>query len=225
MHSVSSAQALADEVVREVRGLWSLRRPVVVGIPGGRSIQPVLPTLLHALEREVGRSQAPGGELVRFVLVDERRTASRDELNETALRRHFLDSPFPLCVPEHKEAAAFTAALGAAPGARTPAIDVGVYGVGADGHIASLFPGHEALESTQLGYIDIVASPKPPPERVTVSPALVRGARLNVLLFVGPQKRPAWERFLDEQATVRQCPARLASPVGDDQRLVVFADL
>ena len=42
--------------------------------------------------------------------------------------------------------------------------------MGPDGHTASLFPGHEALESNEIGFIKIDNAPKPPPERISLSP-------------------------------------------------------
>jgi len=48
------------------------------------------------------------------------------------------------------------------------AIDVALVGLGPDGHVASLFPGHAALvRSEPVLYIS--DSPKPPPERITMS--------------------------------------------------------
>lgn len=49
-------------------------------------------------------------------------------------------------------------------------IDITFFGMGPDGHTASLFPGHEALESNEIGFIKIDNAPKFPPERISLSP-------------------------------------------------------
>ena len=55
--------------------------------------------------------------------------------------------------------------------------EVLMLGVGPDGHIASLFPGHPALDVDAIA-VGVTDSPKPPPERVTSRcPCLNRPAR------------------------------------------------
>lgn len=73
-------------------------------------------------------------------------------------------------------------------------LDVVLLGMGEDGHVASLFPAHHALERT--GPVTWLAdSPKPPATRITLSRALLAAARHRVLVAWGPQKRPALERL------------------------------
>src|SRR5262245_51167526 len=48
---------------------------------------------------------------------------------------------------------------------RTPRFDFVLLGVGPDGHVASLFPGHAALSEEHRLALPIVDSPKPPPRR------------------------------------------------------------
>ena len=68
--------------------------------------------------------------------------------------------------------------------------------MGPDGHLASLFPGHPALDETRLMVAGVHDSPKPPPVRVTLTyPAL---ARADELWFVaaGQAKAAAVARAL-----------------------------
>lgn len=51
--------------------------------------------------------------------------------------------------------------------------DVVLLGLGPDGHVASLFPGFDQLEETARRCVEVFDSPKPPPERITLTfPAL-----------------------------------------------------
>ena len=68
--------------------------------------------------------------------------------------------------------------------AGAPAWDVALFGMGPDGHVASLFPDHQSFIDGRSG-ADARAvhdSPKPPPTRVTLSlPAINRAKRVWVV--------------------------------------------
>jgi 6-phosphogluconolactonase len=100
-----------------------------------------------------------------------------------------------------------------------PVLDVIVLGIGPDGHVASLFPGAATLEAGEeavcLGVRD---SPKPPPERITLSLAVLRAARECVLLATGASKADAVAAMLAEPS--RHVPASLLRR----ERLTVIAD-
>jgi 6-phosphogluconolactonase len=94
------------------------------------------------------------------------------------------------------------------PASGPPVLDVVVLGIGPDGHVASLFPGAPTLdvddEQLCLGVTD---SPKPPPERITVSMGVLRAARGCLLLATGASKADAVNAMLGEPS--RHVPASL----------------
>lgn len=66
-------------------------------------------------------------------------------------------------------------------------IDVLLLGVGDDGHIASLFPGSAALHEVSRRIVP-VTGPKPPYERMTITPPVIAQARSIFVLAPGHAK-------------------------------------
>jgi 6-phosphogluconolactonase len=88
--------------------------------------------------------------------------------------------------------------------------DLVLLGLGEDGHTASLFPGGAWGSAAALPpVIPVHDAPKPPPQRVSLSPERLSRAR-NVLYMVGGEnKREAvenWRAGADLPAS-RVCPA------------------
>lgn len=70
-------------------------------------------------------------------------------------------------------------------------MDLVLLGLGGDGHVASLFPGSETLRETERLVVAVTDSPKPPPTRLTMTPAAFERARAVWFLVVGEAKREA----------------------------------
>jgi len=64
-----------------------------------------------------------------------------------------------------------------------PHVDVVLLGVGPDGHVCSLFPGHAALEERHRLVVPVFDSPKPPPRRMTLTLPALAGALIVVAAF------------------------------------------
>ena len=70
-----------------------------------------------------------------------------------------------------------------------PALDLIILGVGEDGHVCSLFPGHKALLVEDARVLAVEDSPKPPPRRLTLSLPYVCGSRRVWVVALGEAKR------------------------------------
>ncbi len=100
-----------------------------------------------------------------------------------------------------------------------PALDIALLGIGEDGHTASLFPGHPEVEDRSGALcLPVRDAPKPPPERVTLSLPVLRGARACMLLVAGAGKAGALAKVL--AGPDPRTPASLLA----SERLHVVAD-
>ena len=100
-----------------------------------------------------------------------------------------------------------------------PVLDLIVLGVGPDGHVASLFPGAATLDAGERAVcLGVSDSPKPPPERITLSLAVLRAAARCLLLATGASKADAVNAMLAEPS--RHVPASLLRR----ERLTVIVD-
>lgn len=91
--------------------------------------------------------------------------------------------------PDPVEAAAEYATALRAHLAAHGAFDLHLLGMGPDGHINSLFPGHaETLGEQRELAVAVTDSPKPPPVRVTLTYPAIRRARQVVLVVAGADK-------------------------------------
>lgn len=87
-------------------------------------------------------------------------------------------------------------------------LDVLVLGTGEDGHTASLFPHHAALREERRRVL-AVEGPAPH-RRLTITPPVIRAARVTLMLVSGERKAAAVARALDGGEDPDPCPARLA---------------
>lgn len=88
------------------------------------------------------------------------------------------------------------------------AIDILLLSMGEDGHIASLFPGSSALCETHRRVLPVKA-PKPPFERLTVTPCVITQAQKVFVMAFGENKTAVYQRAKLAPSDVSELPARL----------------
>ncbi|MET1038580.1 MAG: 6-phosphogluconolactonase [Aeromicrobium sp.] len=84
--------------------------------------------------------------------------------------------------------------------------DLVLLGVGPDGHIASLFPGFAQVHETTRRAVEVFGSPKPPPERISLTLPSINHAHSVWFLVSGEGKAEAVSRAL-AGADISEIPA------------------
>jgi 6-phosphogluconolactonase len=210
------AAAVADRFLYRVAAAQGRGEHPHVALTGG--------TIAHDVHREIAqRSESGEHEVdwgrVSFWWGDERFVAPDSaDRNARDARAVFLDPVGATSVhevPSTAEAADVEAAA-TAYGDLLRASDAGEFdlvmlGMGPDGHVASLFPGFPQLDADGIA-VPVTGSPKPPPERVSLTfPALNR-TRAVWFLVTGEGKADAVKRALADTGDVHETPARGISP-------------
>ncbi len=88
-------------------------------------------------------------------------------------------------------------------------IDIALFWVWPDWHIASLFPQHTLLSNEENNYIEIFDSPKPPNHRITISKNMINNIDYSFVFFMWETKRNALNAFLNENISYKYFPVKL----------------
>jgi 6-phosphogluconolactonase len=178
------ARTFAARLVSTSRRVQAAGRALSLVLPGGSVAEIFLPVLALA---------AIDWTMVEVFWSDERAVPPDDEdsnyrlADELLLRRVAIDRA-RIHRMEAEAADLFAAArrydseLRRAIGT-PPRFDVVLLGVGPDGHVCSLFPGHRALEEKARHAVAVTDSPKPPPARLTLTLAALAGAEIYIAAF------------------------------------------
>jgi 6-phosphogluconolactonase len=175
------AEQVAAELAKYARTAAGAR--ISLAVPGGSVADVVFP-FFAALAIDWSR--------VDITWVDERVVPpDHHDSNVYAAKRLWLNRLDPsarLIVPPYspdadRMAGEWQTLLVEALGA-PPRLDIVILGAGPDGHVASIFPNHPSLDRDDLWAAGVHDAPKPPPERVTLTPAtLARANELWVVAF------------------------------------------
>ncbi|CAN6199735.1 unnamed protein product [Urochloa humidicola] len=107
-----------------------------------------------------------------------------------------------------------------------PKFDLILLDMGSDGHVASLFPNHPALELKDDWVTYITDSPRPPPERITFTLPVINSASNIAIVATGDDKAKAVHLAVSDGTegpdATTSLPARMVHPT--DGKLVWFLD-
>lgn len=210
---LESPDALAAEVAERLVVVLSSRQdlgevPSVV-LTGG-----TIAARIHAAVLTVRGVELVDWSLVDVWFGDERfLPTGHADRNETQAREALLDSvaldparvhampadPDPSGSGSGPEVAARAQVAAAGHSAEVQAaaakrFDLVMLGLGPDGHVASLFPGHESLHGNGVGVLAEPDSPKPPPVRLSMTLPALCTAREVWFVVSGEDKADAVQR-------------------------------
>jgi 6-phosphogluconolactonase len=100
------------------------------------------------------------------------------------------------------------------------ALDLAILGVGEDGHVCSLFPGHPALAQDELRAVAIEDAPKPPARRLSLTLRFVLQTKQIWLVAVGARKLPVLQAAINK--TSSSTPVDMLMRHGKD--VTIFTD-
>lgn len=215
------AEAVAAEAAERFTALLAAHPGArfSIALSGGST-----PQRFHRLLTQAPWKERIDWSRVHVFLADERQVPhDHPDSNFRMARETLLDHvPIP---PTHvhpmptagatpdEDAQTYATELAAYFGSEEPVFDLILLGMGPDGHTASLFPGHTWPAGVTV--IGIENSPKPPPQRISLSLEFINRARNVLFLVTGADKAEAVQRVFTEGHGVGALPAARVQPAGE----------
>jgi 6-phosphogluconolactonase len=150
----------------------------------------------------------------------------------------------PTDLPAEEAARAYEETLRQTLDRAEPRLDLALLGMGPDGHTASIFPGSRLLAGLDDDFLiddpstgplraerpistlstwdkerlvaAVTDAPKPPPQRITMTPYLLNLARYVIVLVAGEDKVAAVSAALESDARVSEIPIRAIAPASGE---------
>lgn len=190
-------QAPAAAFVRRVERAFAARgrERFSLVLPGGSVATTVFPLLREAALDWARVDLLWGDErLVPLTHADSNYALAKPLLLDFVAPRGARVHPVDAAAPDQYEAVV-----------RNVGLDFVLCGLGPDGHVCSLFPGHPVLDEAQRWVSVLHDSPKPPPSRATLTLPALRAASAVVVMALGASKREVVARCVrgDELPAVR----------------------
>ena len=208
----------AEAIGQLISKFLSMKEEIVLGLPGGRSILPILNYLSkHPVD----------WEKIHVFVVDERLVPINDPESNFGLINSGLsdiipkENFHPFIIENQNERNSlkkYEDEIKKFDGF----YDILVVSIGEDGHIGSLYPNHPSIKDDSDFYIIVEDSPKPPSRRMSISSKMVTRSKACVVIISGNQKKDALTKFLDSDSNYASCPAKLVLKIPE---LFVFTDI
>ncbi|MBN8610093.1 MAG: 6-phosphogluconolactonase [Deltaproteobacteria bacterium] len=196
--SHDAANALVAHVLRSMRATLARHETFSIALPGGSVATSCFPLLAKA-ELDWPR--------VHLLWGDERAVPpDHADSNYGVAKRLLIDAcPIPIA-NVHRMPADEPDLDGAARDheevVRAIRLDLALLGVGPDGHVCSLFPGHALLNEHERWVRAIEDSPKPPPSRLTLTLPALANAREIVVVATGASKAAVVREALEDETSL-----------------------
>ena len=201
---------LAEDTAREA---IATHGSFALAIPGGSAAEKLLPSLIDA-GIDWGRGSVDWVD-ERMVLSDD--PAANIRLARTVWLNHASVAPdrvHPMpggATDTARAVATYARQLRERLGEPTR-FDLVLLGVGEDGHVASLFPGHRLLRTWDRDVAILEDAPKPPPSRMTLTLRALTAARRIVVFAAGAGKAGAIRDVVENEDS--ELPLALATMGG-----------
>lgn len=197
----SLASSVAARFITKMLGILDRQAVAHVVLTGGSMGAAVL----EAVAASPARTSIDWSR-VHFWWGDERWVRAGDaERNDRQAQEALLDDldlpaenvhPLPasdsgMTLDEAADAAAAELSAHGVDGMPHPIFDITFLGVGPDGHIASLFPHRSGIQVTDRTVIPVRNSPKPPPERLSLTRPVINSSQRIWLVLAGADKASA----------------------------------
>jgi 6-phosphogluconolactonase len=180
--SVANAEAAAERTAEVLATALDAAR-TVHGVAHGALSGGTTPRRAYELLGE----RLPDWSDIHFWFADERCVPPDDPESNYRLVLETLDAPGATIHRAQGELGPEAGAAAYAAELRDVVLDVALLGMGPDGHTASLFPGAPELRAEGIA-IGVHDSPKPPPERISLTLPYLAESRRLVLLVTGAEK-------------------------------------
>lgn len=229
--------ASADEVASRAGSAWlgevesakNADKAYRVALSGGR-----IALKLFASVVEESKARAVSFKHVHFFWADERCVPPTDPESNFKMANELLFAPLKISESQihriHGELPPEAAATQAASeifraatrnSAGQPILNLIFLGMGEDGHVASLFPGEIADANSEKSVFRMVKnSPKPPPNRISLSYAAIAAARQVWVLASGAGKETALRESLSPSGKTP-----LAQVIQSRSQTKIFSDI
>ena len=196
------ADAVAGDVSFIIESALDARGEALVALPGGTTPAPIYEKLAKA---------KLNWKRVTIVPTDDRMVPVTDPMSNIAMIARYFIPLGARVIPIVSESATDYKAAGNAANARLSDLkwppDLVWLGIGADGHVASLFPGpdlNDAIEApASRRAIGVMPDPLPenaPVARVSLTRSAILSARTLIIVGSGGTKREVLEQALEEGA-------------------------